>query len=290
MSAMLIQAKNLTKTFGSQTAVNHLNISIQSGTLTAVLGPNGAGKTTTISMLTGLLKPTSGTVEMTSGTKISMVFQQSILDDNLSVSENLIIRSRLYKNCSQKYIQSLIETVGLTNLMNQKYGSLSGGQRRRVDIARALINQPDVLFLDEPTAGLDIQTREAIWQLLHSLQEKQQLTIILTTHYLEEADHADEVYIIDQRSVITEGSAEEIKRKNAKSRLILYTNEPEIVLKQIAPTIAGQQSGKSIICWPENSKQALNVLESVENHTTDFEYRRATMDDAFLNLTGKEMR
>lgn len=287
---MLIQTKDLTKTFGSQTVVNHLNISIQSGTLTAVLGPNGAGKTTTISMLTGLLKPTSGTVEMTKGTKISMVFQQSILDDNLSVSENIMIRSRLYKSCSPKYIESLIKTVGLTNLMNQKYGSLSGGQRRRVDIARALINQPDVLFLDEPTAGLDIQTREAIWQLLHSLQEKQQLTIILTTHYLEEADHADEVYIIDHGSVITEGSAEEIKRKNATSRLILYTNEPEIVLKQIPTTISRKQSGKSIICWPENSQQALNVLESVENHTTDFEYRRATMDDAFLKLTGREMR
>lgn len=168
---MLIKTRELTKTFGSQIAVNHLNISVAEGSLTAILGPNGAGKTTAMSMLTGLLKPTSGTIEIAKDARISMVFQQSILDDNLTVKENLVVRSRLYKHSSRDYLDTLIKQVELTSLINQKYGSLSGGQRRRVDIARALINKPNVIFLDEPTTGLDIQTREAIWQLLHTLQE-----------------------------------------------------------------------------------------------------------------------
>lgn len=287
---MLIQTNELTKTFGSKVAVNHLNISIKEGSLTAVLGPNGAGKTTTMSMLTGLLKPTSGSVEIAKQTKVSMVFQQSILDDNLTVKENLMIRRGLYKDCSKEHVNELIKQIDLTNFINQKYGSLSGGQRRRVDIARALINQPDVLFLDEPTTGLDIQTRAAIWTLLHSLQEARHLTIILTTHYLEEADHSDEVYIIDHGSVIAEGSAEEIKTNYSKNKLVIYTNHPEAVLDLISAAAAPQPMSDRITCWPEDSAQALDTLTMLKTQITNFEYRSGTMNDAFLKLTGREMR
>ncbi|MEE8824925.1 daunorubicin/doxorubicin resistance ATP-binding protein DrrA [Lentilactobacillus sunkii] len=287
---MLIQTKELTKTFGSKVAVNHLNISIKEGSLTAVLGPNGAGKTTTMSMLTGLLKPTSGTVEIAKQTKVSMVFQQSILDNNLTVKENLMIRRGLYKDCSKEHVNELIKQIDLTNFINQKYGSLSGGQRRRVDIARALINQPDVLFLDEPTTGLDIQTREAIWTLLHSLQEARHLTIILTTHYLEEADHSDEVYIIDHGSVIAEGSADEIKTSYSKNKLIIYTNHSQAVLDLIPAATVPQQTNDGITCWPSDSAQALDILTMLKAQITNFEYRSGTMNDAFLKLTGREMR
>ncbi|MGF2384759.1 ATP-binding cassette domain-containing protein [Lentilactobacillus otakiensis] len=287
---MLIKTRELTKTFGSQIAVNHLNISVAEGSLTAILGPNGAGKTTAMSMLTGLLKPTSGTIEIAKDARISMVFQQSILDDNLTVKENLVVRSRLYKHSSRDYLDTLIKQVELTSLINQKYCSLSGGQRRRVDIARALINKPDVVFLDEPTTGLDIQTREAIWQLLHTLQETRQLTIILTTHYLEEADHADEVYIIDNGSVIAEGSAETIKQQYSKNKLVIQTNQPEQVSDLIPATMMSQSADHQITCWPDNSTQALELLASIKTYIVNFEYRHGTMDDAFLKLTGREMR
>ena len=285
---MLIQTKELTKMFGTQIAVNHLNISIQEGGLTAILGPNGAGKTTTISILTGLLKPTSGSIEIAKKVKVSMVFQQSILDDNLTVKENLTIRKGMYKDSSEENLQSVIKQTELTDLINQKYGSLSGGQRRRVDIARALINQPDVLFLDEPTTGLDIQTREAVWNLFDELQKNHHLTLILTTHYLEEADHADNVYIIDHGNVIAEGSAEVIKRQYSKNELVIDTNQPDII-KDLIP-MPSQLSGNQVICWPDNAHQALQLLETIKENITNFEYRNGRMDDAFLKLTGREMR
>ncbi|GAA2972995.1 ABC transporter ATP-binding protein [Lentilactobacillus parakefiri] len=287
---MLIQTKELTKTFGNQIAVNHLNISVNKGTLTAILGPNGAGKTTVMSMLTGLLTPSSGSIEMARHTKVSMVFQQSILDDNLTVEENLRIRQGLYRNAANNRLDRLIDQVELSKLLNQNYGSLSGGQRRRVDIARALINQPDILFLDEPTTGLDIQTRQAIWHLLHTLQKAQQLTIILTTHYLEEADHADEIYIIDHGRVIAEGSAATIKRQYAYNKLMIETNHPEQISHLISASTTCQVSKGQIICWPKDYLQALKLLESVKSDITNFEYRNGTMNDAFLKLTGREMR
>lgn len=287
---MLIQTKELTKAFGSKVAVNHLNISVEEGSLTAILGPNGAGKTTAMAMLTGLLKPTSGEVAIAKYTKVSMVFQQSILDDNLTVKENLMIRRGLYKDCSKEHVNQLIEQIELSKFVNQKYGSLSGGQRRRVDIARALINQPDVLFLDEPTTGLDIQTRKAIWALLHSLQKTRHLTIILTTHYLEEADHANEVYIIDHGNVIAEGSANEIKTSYSKNKLTIYTNQYEAILDAIPTVAAPQQTSDGITCWPEDSDQALYILTMVKGKITNFEYHSGTMNDAFLKLTGREMR
>lgn len=287
---MIIQTNGLTKVYQSKVAVNHVDLAIKEGSLTALLGPNGAGKTTTMSMLTGLLNPTAGTIRMKPKTKISMVFQQSILDNDLTVRENLSIRNKLYKRSSTSPIDMLIEKVGLTEFINQKYRQLSGGQRRRVDIARALINQPDVLFLDEPTTGLDIQTRSAIWGLLQSLQQNDNLTIILTTHYLEEADNADEVYIIDQGKVIASGSADAIKAKNSNSRLTIISEQADRLMGLIPSKIIHTRVDHKIICLPTTTEEALTLLLEFRAYIKTFNYQDGTMDDAFLALTGRKMR
>ncbi|MCT6807373.1 MAG: ABC transporter ATP-binding protein, partial [Bombilactobacillus sp.] len=173
---MLIETKELTKKFGNKVAVSKANIQIKEGQLVAYLGTNGAGKSTTINMLTGLLKPTSGVISYAADLKIGLVFQNSILDNELTVKDNLYLRAKMYRNFSQEWLEQLIDLIGIKNFLKQKFGTLSGGQKRRVDIARALICKPNLLFLDEPTTGLDIQTRNAIWELLTKLQQQQELT------------------------------------------------------------------------------------------------------------------
>ncbi|MFT8466952.1 MAG: ABC transporter ATP-binding protein [Liquorilactobacillus satsumensis] len=287
---MIIQTQGLTKVYPPKMAVDHVNLAIKQGSLTALLGPNGAGKTTIMSMLTGLLNPTAGTIQMETGTKISMVFQTSILDDDLTVRENLAIRHQLYKETSADPIESLIEKTGLSEFVNQKYRQLSGGQRRRVDIARALINQPDVLFLDEPTTGLDIQTRSAIWEFLSSLQKSQRLTIILTTHYLEEADNADEIYIIDHGKVIASGSADTIKTQYSRNQLTIVSEQAERLMLLMPNNIMHEQIEHKIICWPKDSQEALDLLVKFRSEIKTFSYQNGTIDDAFLELTGKKLR
>jgi multidrug/hemolysin transport system ATP-binding protein len=269
---MLLTAKNLTKTYGDHVAVNGINLTIEKGSLTAVLGPNGAGKSTTINMLTGLLAPTAGMVSYADETKIGVVFQNSVLDKALTVTENLRIRAKQYRDVPASRVAVLIEELGLTDFQNQPYGTLSGGQRRRVDIARALLNAPTILFLDEPTTGLDIQTRTAIWSLLHALQQSQQLTILLTTHYLDEADHADMVYIVDRGQVIAQGTAATIRTQYAQNVLTVTT-------------AAGEQ-----VHHPQTAQAAMAFLTAHKQVILNFEYRAGTMDDAFMALTGKEMR
>ena len=218
---MLIETFNLTKKYGKKLALNKVNLKINRGQLVAYLGTNGAGKSTTINILIGLLKPTSGTITYAKDLKIGVVFQNSVLDDVLTVKENLYLRARMYKTFSKEWLEKLIGLIGIRSFLNQKYGTLSGGQKRRVDIARALIDHPDILFLDEPTTGLDLQTRIVIWDLLQKLQKEQGLTIFLTTHYLEEAENADQMYILENGNVLAEGSAEEIKEMYAPSRLLI---------------------------------------------------------------------
>ena len=214
---MLIETFDLTKKYGKKLALNKVNLQVDRGQLVAYLGTNGAGKSTTINILTGLLTPTSGTITYAPNLKIGIVFQNSVLDNVLTVKDNLYLRAQMYHNVSREWLETLIELIGLRNFLNQKYGTLSGGQRRRVDIARALIDHPDILFLDEPTTGLDLQTRIVIWNLLQKLQKEQGLTIFLTTHYLEEAENADQMYILENGNVLANGSASEIKEKDRKS-------------------------------------------------------------------------
>lgn len=284
---MLIETFNLTKKYGEKLALNKVNLKINRGQLVAYLGTNGAGKSTTINILIGLLKPTSGTIMYAKDLKIGVVFQNSVLDDVLTVKDNLYLRARMYKTFSKEWLEKLIGLIGIRSFLNQKYGTLSGGQKRRVDIARALIDHPDILFLDEPTTGLDLQTRIVIWDLLQKLQKEQGLTIFLTTHYLEEAENADQMYILENGNVLAEGSAEEIKEKYAPNRLLIRLKQGQTFstnFKQIS------KSDNQIEIDGLNSNQVIDLLHKFEDKIDTFEYRKGSIDDAFIKIAGKELQ
>jgi len=275
----LLQAINLTKKFPNKLAVNNISLTINQGELVALLGPNGAGKSTTLNMLIGVSQPTNGQIifgEKSTNikdykTEIGVVFQGSVLDGNLTVKDNIMTRANMYAKPVQ--LKSLIKKFELESIWKQPYRSLSGGQRRRVDIARALVSSPELLFLDEPSTGLDIQTRTKIWEVLEQLRKETGLTIVFTTHYLEESENADYIYIMDQGKVIAEDTVAGLQKKYTQNVLQLdYLN------------------GESKIETLDSKDEAIKILTENAKLLADFEYRPGTMDDVFMNLTGKEIR
>jgi len=287
---MILQAKGITKNYGDHTAVKDINLEFKKGSFNAILGPNGAGKSTTISMLIGLKRATNGQIIYAPNTRIGVVFQASVLDEKLTVKENLAIRAQQYKGIKGGRVEDLINQLGLTAFQKQLYGTLSGGQKRRVDIARALLSNPDILFLDEPTTGLDIQTRKSIWDLLYRLQRDEGMTIILTTHYLDEADEADQLYIIDHGEVIAQGSATEIKSEYASNllKICFKDKQMEKFLPKNMPVEKENEFEYSL--YPKSQLEAIDYLTQVREKIASFEFRPGTMDDAFIALTGREVR
>lgn len=287
---VLLATMHLTKVYKQHVAVNDINLKIKAGRMTAILGPNGAGKSTLIKLLIGQLTPTAGTVEMNRTRQPGVVFQGSVLDDALTVEENLRLRAQQYRDVPKQRVAELRVQFGLTSIFQQRYGTLSGGQKRRVDIARALLNHPEILFLDEPTTGLDIQTRTVIWQLLHDLQQREGLTIVLTTHYLDEADTADNVYIMTNGRVCSHGSAAEIKQRYGRPQLVLTVapNAQPTVLATLVQT-EFHVTGNQVICLPTDMASAIQILTICQPNLLDFEYRPSSLNDAFMALTGKEL-
>ena len=283
---MLIETYNLTKKYGKKLALNKVNLKVDRGQLVAYLGTNGAGKSTTINILTGLLKPTSGTITYAKDLKIGVVFQNSVLDDVLSVKDNLNLRAQMYHDVSKKWLAQLIDLIGIRSFLHQKYGTLSGGQKRRVDIARALIDHPDILFLDEPTTGLDLQTRIVIWNLLQKLQKEQGLTIFLTTHYLEEAENADQMYILENGQVLANGSAYEIKDKYAPSKLVITLKEKQ----RLITTYPVIERNKETEIDGLDPHEVITLLHDNQSKIKSFEYRQGSIDDAFIKIAGKELQ
>ena len=223
MESDIIKISHLNKSFGEVKAVNDLSFCVKKGELFAFLGVNGAGKSTTISILCGLLKKDSGTVQVNgietdkagAQTKrmLGVVFQDSVLDKPLTVKENLMSRAALYGitgNAFDKRLQELVEILDFDEFLNRPVGKLSGGQRRRIDIARALLHRPEILILDEPTTGLDPQTRQLIWNVIEKLQKTEDMTVFLTTHYMEEAIQADRVVVMSNGSVVLSGAPKNV--------------------------------------------------------------------------------
>ena len=288
---MILRAKGLTKNYGDHTAVKDINLEFKKGSFNAILGPNGAGKSTTISMLIGLKRATNGQIIYAPNTRIGVVFQASVLDEKLTVKENLAIRAQQYKGIKGGRVEDLINQLGLTAFQKQLYGALSGGQKRRVDIARALLSNPDILFLDEPTTGLDIQTRKSIWDLLYRLQRDEGMTIILTTHYLDEADEADQIYIVDHGKVIAQGSATAIKSQYASNILKIRFKEMKDLEKLLQTGMTVKEENElEYLFYPRTSLEAIEYLAKVREEIDSFEFRPGTMDDAFIALTGREVR
>jgi multidrug/hemolysin transport system ATP-binding protein len=230
----IIEISNLVKHYGEVKAVDGIDFYVDAGTLFAFLGPNGAGKSTTIDIICTLLKPDSGTVIINGKTiskddneirkEIGIVFQDSVLDNLLTVRENLIARGSFYGlkgEALKNAVTKAAEAVGVTEFIDRPYGKLSGGQRRRSDIARALVNTPKILFLDEPTTGLDPKTRKNVWSTITKLQKDTGMTVFLTTHYMEEAANADYVAVIDQGKIIAKGTPSELREKYSNDRIII---------------------------------------------------------------------
>ena len=276
----LIETQRLTKKFGAFTAVQNLNIEVCSGELTAYLGSNGAGKSTTIAMLIRNLKPTSGKIIYHDNLKIGVVFQNSILDHELTVKQNLQIRAELEGRTVQKHVKEIMHKTGIDQFANRKYGTLSGGMKRKVDIARALLNQPDVLFLDEPTTGLDVTARKEIWQLINELKEKQKLAVFLTTHYLEEAENADNVYILNHGQIVEHGSATELKQKYSQIKLrIKFKNEID---QALLSDLILKHDFYEYQC--SDAQTAIQFLDQYKDQIDYFEYLPVEMTDVFMKL------
>lgn len=233
MNNLIIEVKNLTKVYNGLRAVDKISFEVKKGEIFAFLGPNGAGKTTTIKMLTTLTKPTAGFIRIDGHDPIKnenearrsfgIVFQDPSLDDQLTAYENMDFHGVLYKipkDLRQKRIKELLQFVELWERRNDLIKTFSGGMRRRLEVARGLLHQPKILFLDEPTLGLDPQTRTHIWNYIRQLNKKEQVTIFFTTHYMEEAEKvAERIAVIDQGKIVAQGSAEELKKKTKTKSL-----------------------------------------------------------------------
>ncbi len=300
----IIEVKNLKKSYGDIQAVKGISFYVEAGKLFSFLGPNGAGKSTTIDILCTLLSYDQGEVIVNDckigiqdddiRKNIGVVFQDSVMDSLLTVRENLSIRANFYFRHKQIITQAINDAAIATDVMSfidRPYGKLSGGQRRRADIARALIHTPKILFLDEPTTGLDPQTRKSVWNMINNLKEKSGTTVFLTTHYMEEAASSDYVIIIDNGEIAAKGTPTELKSEYANDLLRLACKDEQAVLKILnAENYLFSQVADQIIVKLPTTMSAIPILEKCKSYINGFEVLRGTMDDAFISITGKEIR
>ena len=295
----IIEINNLYKSYNDVHAVNNLSFRVKKGELFAFLGVNGAGKSTTINMICGELKKDSGTIlvcdkEVDSDDKyikrkIGVVFQESLLDKSLTVYDNLKIKASLYGITGNNFVKrynELSKLFDLYEIERQTISQLSGGQKRRVDIARAMIHNPEILILDEPTTGLDPGTRKKIWKVLNSLRKNSKLTIFLTTHYMEEASDADYVVILDAGKISAEGTPLELKNNYTGDYITIYGVSEEEVRKLNHKYEKIRDAYRVSVA---NTEEARDLIVNNQELFKDFEITKGKMDDVFLSVTGKKL-
>lgn len=300
----IIEVTALKKNYGPIEAVKGIDLFVKKGHLLAFVGPNGAGKSTTIHMLTTFLKPDSGKISIAGYEigkeddkikhEIGIVFQDSVLDAYLTVYENLYIRGSVYglsKGTLIEAIDRAMKVTDISDLGKRRYGSLSGGQRRRVDIARALIHEPNILFLDEPTTGLDPQTRLLVWETIHRLQTEKGMTVFLTTHYMEEAGKADYVYVIDNGTIVAQGSPNELKDQYSSDTLQIKPVDKKACMEVLQKDdIFFTVQADTLIIPIASVWDAEPLIHRYREEISSFQVLNGTMDDAFVAITGKELR
>ena len=303
----IIRVTGLRKSFGEVQAVRGVDFVVAPGELFAFLGPNGAGKSTTINMMCTVSTPDADTIEIDGINavddpdsvrgRIGIVFQDSVLDRGLTVRENLFVRGGFYYSDQRdlrRAVARSTEATEIGDLLERPYGVLSGGQRRRVDIARSLLNTPRVLFMDEPTTGLDPQTRRHIWETITRLQHEHDMTIFLTTHYMEEASGSDYVVIVDEGTVAAQGSPAQMKERYAVDQLSVLPKDDDGFSAVVAglglPAGSVRRDGPLHILTVTSTAQALRMLEVLGAHIGRFEVTHGSMDDVFLSVTGKALR
>lgn len=295
----MIEINGLQKHFGSLCAVNNLSFSVKKGELFAFLGVNGAGKSTTMNILCGQLNRDGGSVKICGEELVQnalklkrnmgVVFQNSVLDKELSVQDNLQSRAALYGIHGadfKKRLMALAELLDFKDLLRRPVGKLSGGQRRRIDIARALLHEPQILILDEPTTGLDPQTRKLLWQVVETLRRQNGLTVFLTTHYMEEAADADYVVILDHGKIAAEGTPLALKNAYTGDYITLYGAREEDVLALNLPF--EKLNGAFRVTVP-NTAAATKLMLKNPDLFADYEITKGKMDDVFLAVTGKTL-
>ncbi len=295
----ILEISNVSKSFEKIKAVDNISFKVKKGEMFAYLGVNGAGKSTTISMICGTLKSDRGKIIVCGKdinknsnyikNNIGVVFQNSVLDQTLTVYDNLKYRASLYNITGNKFkerFETLAKMFDLNEIKDQKVKTLSGGQRRRVDIARAIIHNPEFLILDEPTTGLDPNTRKKLWNTIRNLREKNEMTVFLTTHYMEEAADADFIIIIDKGKIITEGTPLELKNKYTKDIISIYHVNEDDVKKLNLPYTKIRDGFKIEI---ENTSMATDLIIENKNLFKDYEITKGRIDDVFLNATGNKV-
>lgn len=295
----VIEIKNLCKSYGQVKAVSDLSFSVKKGELFAFLGVNGAGKSTTISVMCGTLKKDSGSVIVNGydvdkdndnlKRSLGVVFQSSVLDKSLTVYENLVHRASLYGICGQDFtnrLNQLSSLLDFAGILNRTVGKLSGGQRRKIDVARALLHSPEILVLDEPTTGLDPQTRTTMWKVIDKLRKETGMTVFLTTHYMEEASDADYVVIIDSGKIVAEGTPLELKNKYTGDFITVYGIDDSTASVLGLPFTHVSGAHRFSV---ENTKKATELIIKYPYVFNDYEITKGKMDDVFLSVTGKKL-
>ena len=299
-----VTVKNLTKKYKEHLAVDSISFEVEEGEFFAFLGENGAGKSTTINILCTIFEKTDGEVTVFGhelGIEddairqcIGIVFQNSVLDGKLTVKENLYTRGAYYgltKAEIKERLKPFMEHFELSEIWNRRYDKLSGGQRRRVDIVRALINNPKILFLDEPTTGLDPKSRKIVWDYIDFLRKERHMTIFLTTHYMEEVKDADRVVILDKGRIVATDTPAGLKNRYTNSKLIWYGDKDERNDSVIEGMDYRYEADHYIIQIPKNGDDfnLTDYLYRRRDEITDYEIIKGSMDDVFLNLTGRKM-
>lgn len=315
----VIKVEGLKKYFKDVKAVDDISFRVERGELFGFLGVNGAGKSTTINMLCTVFGPTAGNIEICGlkvgkddeeiRRRIGVVYQNNCLDERLTVKENLFIRGALYERNTGKLsenIAKICEILELESVYNRRFSKLSGGQKRRCEIARALVNTSEIMFLDEPTTGLDPATRKAVWESLARLRGEEKMTIFLTTHYMEEAARASHIAVIDSGKIKEYGTPFSLKETYAKDKLKLMPKpgkqellkgklaelKQEQSLKSIGQKLAEpafRQKEEYLVVEIPESMAALPILDHVREQISGFEVVQGSMDDVFLNVTGKKL-
>ncbi len=303
--SLIIQTNNLTKKFDKLIAVNKLNININEGEIFGLLGPNGAGKTTTLSMLSTLLPPSEGTAFVNGFNvekepskvrhSIGFVFQDPSSDDLLTGRENLYLHALMYgvemRNINQK-MDDVLKLVDLTDRQNERMKKYSGGMRRRLELARGLLHEPKILFLDEPTLGLDPQTRAHIWSYIKKLSTEKKVTIILTTHYMEEADQlCDRLAIIDHGKVVALDTPTNLKKSLGGDVVTLKIKNPNIeAVKKLKYVKNIKEENDVLTLTADNASSHLQEILKKIGNVESVESRSPTLNDVFLHFTGREIR
>ena len=306
MTNRIIEVSGLKKSYGKVQAVKGLSFYVEQGKLFAFLGPNGAGKSTTIDIITTFLSKDSGEVKIDGLTLgkddnsirsiIGAVFQDNMLDELLTVRENIMMRGSLYGLRGEALKEAAAKAIAAAEVeefKNRRYGKLSGGQRRRADIARALVNTPKILFLDEPTTGLDPQTRKTVWETIRRLQKETGMTVFLTTHYMEEAAEADYVVVIDSGEISARGTPSQLKEKYAGDFLKLVPSKESFasiaaVLREEGYTVT--ENADTLKIGIARTTDSIPLIERFKDDIVSLEVISGTMDDAFIAITEKEIR